>query len=119
MRVAGLLPGIGQVELQTQMVADGVELTILVEDDAVLRLLRKASALLADAVTRAGQRLTACRWMNQLPAEEAEAGGQGFALAVQLAPGPEPICPPDHLAACSAPGPRCSWPWAALARPCR
>lgn len=99
LRVAGLLPGIGQVELQTQMVADGVELTILAEDDAVLRWLHEASALLADAVTRAGQRLTACRWMNQWPAEEAEEAGQGFALAVPLAPATEPMpaWPPGSL----------------------
>lgn len=98
LRVAGLLPGIGQVELQTQMVADGVELTILAHDDAVLRLLREASALLADVVMRAGQQLTACRWTTQLPAEEAE-DSPGFALAVPLDPAPEPMpaCPPSSL----------------------
>lgn len=102
LRVAGMLPGIGQVEVQTQMVGDGIELTILAEDDAVLRLLREASALIGDAVTRAGQRLLACRWMTQLPAEDAEAG-LAFAPSVIESPTLAPLAsPPGGLFRASA-----------------
>lgn len=71
LRLAGLLSGLGRVEVQVQTSSEGVELTIVAEDDAVLSLLRKASGLLNDAVLRAGERLQRCRWLSQLPAEDA------------------------------------------------
>lgn len=96
LRVAGLLPGIGRVEVQTQMAGDCVELTILAEDDAVLRLLRDASALIGDAVTRSGQRLLGCHWMTQLPAEEAE-GSSALTTATEASPPPLQAWPPGGL----------------------
>lgn len=71
LRLAGLLPGLGRVEVQVQALDEGIELVIVAEDDAVLRLLRDASTLLSEAVVRAGERLLRCRWLSQLPAEDA------------------------------------------------
>lgn len=71
LRLAGLLPGLGQVEVQVQALDDGIELVIVAEDDAVLRLLREASRQLSEAVVRAGERLVRCHWLSQLPAEDA------------------------------------------------
>lgn len=70
LRVHGILPGMGRIEIQAQLSTEGASLLILAEDDHTLQQLREAQGAIARAVNRAGWRLRACQLLRSLPPED-------------------------------------------------
>ncbi|MGE5451498.1 MAG: flagellar hook-length control protein FliK [Acidobacteriota bacterium] len=71
LRVNGHLPGLGRIELQTQLSSEGASLLIVAEHEQTQRKLREGLGALSRAVTRAGWRLRDCQILLDLPIEEA------------------------------------------------
>lgn len=83
LRVEGSLPHLGRIELQAQMLGDGVALVITTEHEAALERLRTALGVISGAVGRTGLRLIGCRLQHE-------------PLAPGLAPGHTSAPPPPN-----------------------
>lgn len=68
LRISGHVPGLGQVDVQVQLMSDGsATLLVATDDAATLKRLRQAQAAVAQAVNRAGLRLLDCHWLLRAP----------------------------------------------------
>lgn len=69
LRVHGLLPGLGQIEIHAQLSTEGASLLIVADDEQTLQRLRETRDAITRAVNRAGWRLRACQMLRSLPPE--------------------------------------------------
>lgn len=66
-RLNGMLPGLGLVEVQVRLLADGAVLIIIAPDEPTLHTLHQAQPQVTRAVHRAGLRLLRCHWLVRAP----------------------------------------------------
>src|SRR5690606_701158 len=69
LRLSGVLPSLGLVEVQVQLLSEGAVLLIVVPDETALHRVRHSLPTVTQAVHRAGMRLLNCQWLQRLPAE--------------------------------------------------
>lgn len=99
-RVAGVLPGLGRIELQVQLSSEGATLMILADDERARRHLQDTVSAMSKAVTRAGWRLRACQIHQEPPVEDtdtASANENQGALALSPAAGSNASALPQAL----------------------